>query len=1056
MIKTEEFKETERLQDKIKNGNFKENSEHIESFDSQRPESNLKKKDLCNIISSTITRLGAVICAFYVNRPKLAFTVGLCIQLSLVFITAGLYIFNYDIFPYDFTQVPLNLEKDPTKLRADAFNFVVEDNRINLQPVTAISQGERNIKAAPLELVYRCKDFKKNVVTAKNLKSITELEKELFSNPMYQRVCHLMNLNNSMVCSPPMSLIHLFDGTYRSIDPVFYDPDFKNITFVLNLAKNISELRPLLAFSFDKHSVLDNNRVFSTHLRSLLFAGLPLHGYRHAEDRKNEQLLSLKKYIVEGFGKLLADKYKSGVGELNVFYMNLELFFNAVEKQVIWDLLLAGGSLVFIFCFIWFQTGSLWITGWAIFSIITNFFGANLIYRIILDFRYIGIFHVLSVFIILGIGADDIFVFYNTWKLMENEKFSCLQKHLTETFRIASGAMFVTSLTTAVAFFASATSPLLGVSSFGVFSGILVMVNFCSVCIFFPSVVVTYHYYWKDLHLCSKSNTQSVINGAIDSSTKDAPQDDMTKMFKNVVKWFETSYSVNFVLHNKLRWVVLLVFFVMSVIFLVFALKIGPDEEMVQVWPKGTNWYDMRQIKLKSFTEMGGGMDVIRIYIVWGLKNQDRKDCHFTDFKCKGKTVFDEDFDMNKNGCQAAILNFCRRLKNLSSHEAEKLAIRRDVATGELEVSCFIDEMNKYFQSEQIVSIKTNFKRINYSIPLSKHDVISLMETLPNIYNTSILSDDYHHYFEVALGYWLSNGGYPKTNFDYYKYASYMGGSLDTTSPSKNSTLSLVQGGRYGNRLRYIAVVVNTTISGSTLRYKQGNELYENWENYIETETKDMPVTCKNAFQCTPEWNNWHWLKVQQELMSSARKGIVIGLCLAFPVLILATFNWIIGVIATAVIGLITLGVVGLIPLVGWQLGVLESINLTLVVGLSVDYVVHLADGYVRSLHFKRDHRVRFMLGHVGMSVIAGAATTIGASSFMLGSQIKFFLQFGIFMFCTISFAIIYALVLFCVIVGVIGPEGSNGSLKNILCCLKKKTLDKNQPNEDIVLMNKL
>ena len=183
--------------------------------------------------------------------------------------------------------------------------------------------------------------------------------------------------------------------------------------------------------------------------------------------------------------------------------------------------------------------------------------------------------------------------------------------------------------------------------------------------------------------------------------------------------------------------------------------------------------------------------------------------------------------------------------------------------------------------------------------------------------------------------------------------------------------------------------------------------------------------------------------------MSSARKGIIIGLCLAFPVLVLATFNWIIGIIATAVIGLITLAVVGLIPLVGWQLGVLESINLTLVVGLSVDYVVHLADGYVRSSDYKREDRVRFMLGHVGMSVIAGAATTIGASAFMLGSQIKFFLQFGVFMFCTIGFAIIYALILFCLIVGVIGSQGSTGSLKNILYLFKKKLPDTNQLKED-------
>ncbi len=36
--------------------------------------------------------------------------------------------------------------------------------------------------------------------------------------------------------------------------------------------------------------------------------------------------------------------------------------------------------------------------------------------RVILDFRYIGVFHILSVFIILGIGADDVFIFFDAWK----------------------------------------------------------------------------------------------------------------------------------------------------------------------------------------------------------------------------------------------------------------------------------------------------------------------------------------------------------------------------------------------------------------------------------------------------------------------------------------------------------------------------------------------------------------------------------------------------------------------------------------------------------------
>ena len=57
--------------------------------------------------------------------------------------------------------------------------------------------------------------------------------------------------------------------------------------------------------------------------------------------------------------------------------------------------------------------------------------------------------------------------------------------------------MFFTSVTTAMAFAVSATSPFLAVYSFGVFSCILVAVNYISVIIFFPTVIITYHLYWE-------------------------------------------------------------------------------------------------------------------------------------------------------------------------------------------------------------------------------------------------------------------------------------------------------------------------------------------------------------------------------------------------------------------------------------------------------------------------------------------------------------------------------------------------------------------------------
>ena len=139
------------------------------------------------------------------------------------------------------------------------------------------------------------------------------------------------------------------------------------------------------------------------------------------------------------------------------------------------------------------------------------------------------------------------------------------------------------------------------------------------------------------------------------------------------------------------------------------------------------------------------------------------------------------------------------------------------------------------------------------------------------------------------------------------------------------------------------------------------------------------------------------------------------------------------------IIACITVGVVGIIPLAGWKLGVLESLNLTLVVGLAVDYVVHLADGYVQSRHHSRQDKIRDMLGHVGVSVLSGASTTIGASMFMLAAKILFFFQFGIFMFCTIALSILYALFLFPTLLGVFGPEGDTGSFKLFSRCCKNR-----------------
>ena len=115
------------------------------------------------------------------------------------------------------------------------------------------------------------------------------------------------------------------------------------------------------------------------------------------------------------------------------------------------------------------------------------------------------------------------------------------------------------------------------------------------------------------------------------------------------------------------------------------------------------------------------------------------------------------------------------------------------------------------------------------------------------------------------------------------------------------------------------------------------------------------------------------------------------------------------------------------------------SMNLCLLVGLSVDYVVHLAEGYHLSAHKDRLGRVHDMLEHLGISVLSGALTTIGAAIPMMFAKIQFFLQFGTFLLSVIGFSLAFSLIFFTAVMGIIGPQEETGSLYPLCRFISRK-----------------
>ena len=106
------------------------------------------------------------------------------------------------------------------------------------------------------------------------------------------------------------------------------------------------------------------------------------------------------------------------------------------------------------------------------------------------------------------------------------------------------------------------------------------------------------------------------------------------------------------------------------------------------------------------------------------------------------------------------------------------------------------------------------------------------------------------------------------------------------------------------------------------------------------------------------------------------------------------TNNLITASLAVLTIGCVCTCVLGSMVFAGWQLGNMESICLTILAGFCVDYIVHFAHSYRTCTEPSRVQRATFALGHMGISVLSGALTSLGASFLLL--------------FCTVSPTLIF------------------------------------------------
>merc|ERR1712232_5236 len=131
----------------------------------------------------------------------------------------------------------------------------------------------------------------------------------------------------------------------------------------------------------------------------------------------------------------------------------------------------------------------------------------------------------------------------------------------------------------------------------------------------------------------------------------------------------------------------------------------------------------------------------------------------------------------------------------------------------------------------------------------------------------------------------------------------------------------------------------------------------------------------------------------------------------------------------------------------GWTLGFLESICFAILIGVSVDFVIHFSHAYASIPGYvNRSERTKFALIHMGPSILAAAFTSLAGATIMLFTVITFFQKFAIVLFLTIVESTIGSFVFFLTLTDCIGPSNPTYAVDYIVNMISNK---RNQEKEN-------
>lgn len=194
---------------------------------------------------------------------------------------------------------------------------------------------------------------------------------------------------------------------------------------------------------------------------------------------------------------------------------------------------------------------------------------------------------------------------------------------------------------------------------------------------------------------------------------------------------------------------------------------------------------------------------------------------------------------------------------------------------------------------------------------------------------------------------------------------------------------------------------------------------------WISRELQDAPEGLSHGWFIS----NLEFYDLQDSLSDGTLVAMALSVAVAFSVMLLTTWNVVISLYAIASIAGTIFVTVGSLVLLGWELNVLESVTISVAVGLSVDFAVHYGVAYRLAPDTDREGKVVFSLGRMGSAIAMAAFTTFVAGAMMMPSDVLAYTQLGTFMMLIMCVSWAFATFFFQCLCRCLGPQGSCGQI---------------------------